>query len=371
MPNPMMKKWAEALVRFSAPVKPGNSVLITGGVQAEPLLRAVYAEVVAAGGHPVMIPTFTGIQASLLNNGSDEQLAWISPVERFTRETADVTIVILADSNTRALSGVDPARQAIFQGARRELFKTYMQRDADGSLVWTLTQYPTDAFAQDAEMSTDEFANFVYRACMLDQDDPVAAWNAQAKKQQILVDWLTGKKEVRLTGPGTDLRVDVTGRTWINADGTKNFPDGEVFTGPVESGTEGYVSFDMPAITHGRSVEGIRLQFENGKVVDATATKNEEFLISQLDVDDGARYLGEFAFGTHFGIQQFTGQILFDEKIGGTVHMAVGAGYPETGNTNESAVHWDMICDLRKGGRVEVDGEPFLVDGSYLLWETA
>ena len=369
MSNPMMKKWAEALVKFSAPVKPGDSVLITGGVEAEPLLRAVYAEVVEAGGYPVMVPVFTGIQKVLFDQGTDDQLQWISPLERFTREVADVTIAILADSNTRALSSVDPDRQAVFQGARRALFKTYMQRDAEGTLAWTLTQYPTDAFAQDAEMSTEEFANFVFAACMLDQDDPIAAWKEQAAKQQILVDWLTGKQEVHLTGPDTDLKVDVTGRTWINADGTKNFPDGEVFTGPVESGTEGYVSFDMPAITHGRSVEGIRLQFENGKVVDATATKNEDFLISQLDIDEGARYLGEFAFGTHFGIQQFTGQILFDEKIGGTVHMAVGAGYPETGNTNDSAVHWDMICDLRKGGRVDVDGEPFLVDGNYLLWD--
>jgi len=369
MTNPMMKKWAEALVKFSAPVKPGDSVLITGGVEAEPLLRAVYAEVVEAGGHPVMVPTFTGIQASLLDHGTDEQLTWISPIERFTREIADVTIVILADSNTRSLAGVDPARQAIFQGARRELFKTYMQRDANGTLTWTLTQYPTDAFAQDAEMSTEDFADFVFKACMLDKDDPVAAWNELATKQQILVDWLTGKKEIRLTGEGTDLTVDVTGRKWINADGTKNFPDGEVFTGPVESGTEGYISFNMPAMTHGRKIEGIRLKFENGKVVDATATKGEEFLLQQLDIDEGARYLGEFAFGTHFGIQQFTGQILFDEKIGGTVHMAVGAGYPETGNSNESAVHWDMICDLRQGGRVTVDGEPFLVDGKYLLWE--
>lgn len=369
MSNPMMAKWAKVLCGFSAEVKPGNTVLITGGVEAEPLLRAVYAEVVARGGYPVVVPLFTGINAALLNDGSDEQLQWISPIERFTREVADVNIVILADSNTRSLNGVDPARQAVFQGARRELFKTYMQRDADGSLVWTLTQYPTDAFAQDAEMSTEDFADFVFKACMLDKDDPVAAWNELAARQQILVDWLTGKKEVHLTGQDTDLRVDVTGRKWINADGRKNFPDGEVFTGPVESGTEGYIRFNMPAVTQGRSVEDIRLKFENGKVVDASASKNEDFLLKQLDIDEGARYLGEFAFGTHFGIQQFTGQILFDEKIGGTVHMAVGAGYPETGNSNESAVHWDMICDLRQGGRVDVDGEPFLVDGTYLLWE--
>ncbi len=241
MTNPLMQKWAATLVHFSAPVQPGNSVLIMGGVDAEPLLRAVYAEVVAAGGYPVVVPTFTGIETALLNDGTDDQLTWLTPIERFWRETADVVIRVLADSNTRALTGVDPARQAAFQGARRPLIDTFMQREIAGTLRWTITQYPTDAFAQDAEMSTEEFAAFVFNACKLDQDDPVAAWNEQSHKQQILADWLTGKKEVHLTGPGTDLKVDVTGRTWINADGRKNFPDGEVFTGPVETGTEGYV----------------------------------------------------------------------------------------------------------------------------------
>jgi aminopeptidase len=369
MTNPLMQKWAATLVHFSAPVEPGNSVLIMGGVDAEPLLRAVYTEVVAAGGHPVIVPTFTGIEASLLNDSAGDQLTWITPIERYWRETADVVIRVIADSNTRALSGVDPARQAVFQGARRPLIDTFIQREIAGTLRWTITQYPTDAFAQDAEMSTEDFEHFVFNACKLDQDDPVAAWNEQSTKQQILVDWLTGKQEVHLTGPGTDLKVDVTGRTWINADGHKNVPDGEVFTGPVETGAEGYVTFDMPAMTQGRAVEGIRLAFQNGKVVEANATKNEEFLLQQLDIDDGARILGEFAFGTNFGIQRFTGQLLFDEKIGGTVHMAVGTGLPTTGNTNQSAIHWDMICDLRNGGRVTIDGEPFLVDGKYLLWE--
>ena len=369
MSNPMMKKWAQALCGFSAEVKPGNSVLITGGVEAEPLLRAVYAEVVARGGYPVMVPLFTGIQAALLENGTDEQLHWISPIERFTREMADVIIVILADSNTRALNGVDPARQAVFQGARRELFKTYMQRDADGTLVWTLTQYPTDAFAQDAEMSTEDFADFVFKACMLDQGRSGRGLErAGGKEQQILVDWLTGKKEVHLTGPDTDLRIDVPAAHGSMPTAARISQMAR--SSPARSNR---APKDMSASTCRPSpmaaVEDIRLKFENGKVVDASASKNEEFLLKQLDIDEGARYLGEFAFGTHFGIQNFTGQILFDEKIGGTVHMAVGAGYPETGNTNQSAVHWDMICDLRQGGRVEVDGEPFLVDGNYLPWE--
>ena len=369
MTSPLMQKWAQTLVRFSAPVHPENTVLIMGGVDAEPLLRAIYAEVVTAGGHPVIVPTFTGIEASLLNRGSDEQLTWVTPVERLWRETADVVIRVVAERNTRALSGVAPARQAVYLGARRPLIDTFIAREIAGTLRWTITQYPTNAFAQDAEMSTEAFEAFVASACMLDRDDPVAAWNELSRKQQTLVDWLTGKREIHLTGPGTNLTVDVTGRTWINADGHKNFPDGEVFTGPVETGTNGYVTFDMPAITQGRAVEGIRLAFQHGKVVEATATKNADFLIQQLDIDPGARILGEFAFGANFGIQRFTGQLLFDEKIGGTVHMALGAGLPTTGNTNQSAIHWDMICDLRQGGRVTVDGEPFLLDGKFLLWE--
>ncbi|MGH2532540.1 MAG: aminopeptidase [Thermomicrobiales bacterium] len=367
MPDPRYETWAKALAGYSVEVKPGQTVAISGGVAGEPLLRAVYREVLDRGGLPVLMPSFPDLSADLFGLGSDEQLGYLSPVERFFREEADVTIFILAETNTKSLSGVDPARQTVYQRARTDLFRRYMERSASGELDWTITLFPTDAYAQDADMGTGEFAEFVHHACKLHTPDPVAAWKAVAAEQQRLIDWLDGKRELRITAPDVDLTVSVAGRTWINADGRKNFPDGEIFTGPVEDSATGRIRFSYPVIAGGREVEDIRLRFEQGKVVEASAAKNEDYLVQQLDTDAGAGFIGEFAFGTNFDVTRFTRNILFDEKIGGTIHLALGAGYPETGSTNQSAVHWDMICDLRQGGRVEVDGEPFLVEGNYVV----
>jgi aminopeptidase len=242
-----------------------------------------------------------------------------------------------------------------------------MQRAGAGDFKWNLTIFPSDAYAQDAEMSTDDYREFIMEACRQNEPDPVAAWVAMREFQAGIVDWLTPRKELRLVAPGTDFRCSIAGRTWINSDGKRNFPSGEVFTGPVEDSAEGEVRFSFPVVTQGRQISDIRLKFEAGKVVDASAARNEAFLIESLDSDEGARRLGEIAVGTNFGITQFTGQILLDEKIGGTAHMALGAGYPETGSTNRSAIHWDLICDLRQGGRIEVDGEALLVDGQFVL----
>jgi aminopeptidase len=367
MADPRLEKWAKALVGYSVDVRPGQVVAVTGHLAAEELLRAVAREVVAKGAHPVVLPILEGVASDVLLHGSDEQLQYISPVDRFMREQADVVINIRAETNTRRMSAVDPARQSLFTSARNELMATYMSRAATGELDWTLTLFPTDAYAQDADMETDAYADFVLSACKLDRDDPVAAWRELHDEQQRLIDWLDGKSEIRLTGPETDLTLSVAGRGWINSDGKRNFPSGEIFTSPVEDSVNGHVHFSFPVVTAGRLIEDIRLRFENGKVVEATAAKNEEYLIQTLDTDPGARYLGEFAFGTNFDIQRFTRNILFDEKIGGTVHMAVGRGYPETGSTNESAIHWDMICDLRQGGQVTVDGELFQKDGSFVI----
>ncbi len=367
MADPRLETWAKTLVEYSAPVQPGQTVGITGGVAAEPLLREIYRHVLRLGANPVLVPALPELRADLLGHGSDAQLEYVSPVERFLREEVDVLVGVLAETNTKSLSAVAPARGALYQRARAGLMESFMRRAAADALRWTLTLWPTDAYAQDADMATDDYAEFVFRSCKLDQPDPVAAWRTQAAEQQRLIDWLAGKREVRLRGPDTDLTLGLAGRTWINADGTKNFPDGEIFTGPVETTTEGRVRFSFPVVTQGREVHDVRLRFEAGKVVDASAAKNEAFLIETLDTDPGARVLGELAFGTNFGIDRFTKNILFDEKIGGTVHMAVGAGYPETGSTNTSAVHWDLICDLRQGGTIEVDGETFLRDGRYLV----
>ncbi len=367
MTDPRIETWARVLVGYSVEVRPGDVVAITGGVAGEPLLRAVYREVVARGGNPVLMPSFTGLAAELVASGSDEQLRYVSPVERFARERADALVIVSAETNTKSSSAVDPARQRVYERARTDLRQTYLRRAATGELRWTSTLYPTDAYAQDADMATADFAEFLFGACKLHAPDPAAAWRQLNADQQRLIDWLKDKHEIHVVGPETDLTLSVTGRTWINSDGHRNFPSGEVFTGPIEDSANGVVRCTYPVVTGGREIADIRLRFEHGKVVEAGAAKNEAYLIETLDTDPGARVLGEFAFGTNFDITRFTKNILLDEKIGGTVHMALGAGYPDSGSTNRSAIHWDLICDLRQGGTVTVDGTPFLKDGRLLI----
>jgi aminopeptidase len=362
-----MERWARVLTGYCVEVKPGDAVAIVGGTAAEPLLREIYRAVVASGGHPVLVPSFSGLQDQLVAAGDDEQLRFLSPIERFIRLEADAVITVLAETNTRSASGLDPARQTMFTRARSRLRQVFGERAAKGEMKWSLTLYPTDAYAQDADLSTGDFADFIFSACKLDQPDPVAAWQELRDEQARLIDWLTPKDEIHVLGPETDLRISVKGRHWVNSDGHRNFPSGEIFTGPVETSVNGVIRYSFPVVTNGREIADIRLRFEDGKVVEASAAKNEEYLLQTLDADPGARFLGEFAFGTNYGITRFTRNILLDEKIGGTIHMALGNGYPETGSTVKSAIHWDLICDLRQGGTVTVDGEPFLVDGKFLV----
>lgn len=360
------RRWARVMVAYSTSVGPGDVVAIVGGAAGEPLLRELYREVILAGGHPVLLVDLPELQGELLLHGDDAQLDFVSDLDRFAREEADVFLRVSAATNTRADSAVDPARETRFTQARSGLGAAMMARAASGELRWSLTLYPTPAYAQDADLATDEFADLMVKACKLDQDDPVAAWVDLRERQQRLIDWLDGRREIHLTGPGTDLRMSIEGRSWVNSDGRRNFPSGEIFTGPVEGSVEGTVRFSYPVVTKGREIADVRLRFEAGAVVEASASKGEEHLVQALDTDEGARRLGEFAFGTNMDLQRFTKTILLDEKIGGTVHMAVGAGYPDTGSVNRSAIHWDLICDLRRGGRVTVDGEPFLVDGRFM-----
>src|SRR4051812_13176871 len=334
MSDSRFETWAKVMVEYSTGVQPGETVGITGGVAAEPLLREIYKQVILAGGKPVMAPVFVGLTGELVANGNDDQLTALTPIERFMRQEADVLISVGAETNTKASSGIDPARQRVFDLARSPLRKSFMDRAASGELRWSSTLFPTDAYAQDADMSTPDFVDFVLSACKLDEPDPPAAWRELRDEQQRLIDWLTPKSEIHVVSPDTDLKVSVEGRTWINSDGHRNFPSGEIFTGPIETSANGHVRFTFPVATGGREVSDIRLEFRDGKVVNASAAKNEEYLISNLDADPGARFLGEFAFGTNFNITRFTKNILLDEKIGGTVHVALGAGYPDSGSTN-------------------------------------
>ncbi len=362
-----IEKLADVLVNYSVAVRPGDKVIVQGGALAAPLLRAVYAKVLQAGGHPLMLASLPGTEELLFRYASDEQLQHVPEPLQLVTETYDVRISVRGAANTKALSSVDPAKMVLYNRARAELMKTFMQRSASGELRWTSTLFPTNAYAQDAEMSLSEYEDFVYGACLPDVDDPVGYWHRFSAWQQKIVDWLKGRERVHVIGPETDLHLSVAGRVFINCDGQMNMPDGEVFTGPVEDSVEGHVYFSYPTIYKEREVTGVRLWFEGGKVVKATAEKNEEFLLKMLDTDAGSRYVGEFAIGTNEGITRFTRQILFDEKINGSFHMALGAGYPETGSKNESAIHWDMICDMRAGGEIWVDDDLLYKDGRFVI----
>ena len=366
MRDPRLAKLADVLVTYSVGVSRDQVVRISGPPVGQPLVVELYRAVLAAGGHPLVRMAPEELEEVFLKHGSDEQLRFVNPVQKFEYERIDASIGLWGEENTKALSNVDPKRIGVNQAARKPLLETFMKRSAEGTLRWVGTQFPTQGAAQDAEMSLAEYEDFVFSAGKLDRPDPVAAWKAVSERQQRLTDFLNGKRDYRVVGAnGTDVTLSVAGMKWINCDGHHNFPDGEVFTGPVVDSVNGTIRFSFPAVHHGREVDGVRLVFRNGKVVEASADKGEAFLISMLDTDGGSRFLGECAIGTNYDITRYTKNTLFDEKIGGTVHFALGAGYPETGNRNESGLHWDMVVDLRKGGYIEVDGVKVNVDGKF------
>jgi aminopeptidase len=366
--DPRISRWAKTLVNYCLEVKPGESIQITATPIAVPLIAEVYREVLQAGGYPVPVIRLPQLTESLLREGNDEQLSWINPADRVLTEQIDCFLHIASETNTRQLAGVDPARQSFFGRAQRELFR--LRRDRLNEARWCLTLYPTEAYAQDADMSLPDFAEFVYDACFLNSEDPAARWRELGACQQFYVDWLADKKHVHIIGPDTDLRLSIAGRIFRNSDGKRNFPSGEFFTGPVEDSAQGHIRYTVPSNVNGRGVQDIRLRFEAGRVVEATAAQGQLYLDQMLAMDEGARFLGEFAFGNNFGIQRPTRNILFDEKIGGTVHLALGNSYPETGGKNVSSLHWDMVCDLRPeagGGEVYVDDILVLQDGRLVL----
>jgi len=392
MRDQRLDKLASVLVNYSTRVKPGDLVCINSEAVAMPLIEAVFEAVVRAGGHPFWVPKSETLQELMLTRGSDTQLTHVNPLDLDRVQKIDVHIGIWADVNTKFLGAVDPKRVGMQQSARKPTFKVFMQRAAlqaegkPGGLRWVGTLFPTEGSAQDADRSLRAYEEFVFGAGLLDEADPVAAWARVFERQDKVRAYLQGKQELRFSvaphggHDGTDLRVDVSKATWVNCGGHENFPDGEVFAGPTLPsklggaggfGVEGHVNYTFPAVYNGREVEGVRLAFKGGRVVEASAKKNEAFLFSMLDQDAGARNLGEIAIGTNYSIKEFSRNTLFDEKIGGTFHAAVGAGYPESGNSNESGLHWDMVCDLRKsatcpGGTIAADGEVFHRDGAFV-----
>lgn len=353
MHDPRVVSQARILVTYSMAVQPGELVLIAGEEGARPLALEIYRQVLHAGGHPILRLEPDEAQEILLREGSQAQLTWVNPISVFQAEQVAAYVSIHAPSNLKAHSNIEPQRIVWARTATAPVREILLRKR------WVVTQFPTPALAQEAEMSLAEYEDFLFGAINRD-------WAALSAALHELKRVLEAGREIRIVGPGTDLTLRVAGRTWIPADGKHNMPDGEIFTGPVEDSANGYITFDYPAIYLGKEVDGIRLEFAGGKVVKASATKNEDFLLATLDADAGARYLGELGIGTNFGITRFTRSILFDEKIGGTVHLAVGRSYPETGGQNQSTVHWDMIKDLRRGGTIYLDGQPIQQDGQFL-----
>jgi aminopeptidase len=355
----VVERWAGLLADYCLRVGRGETILIGSEWEARPLVEACYRAVVLRGGHPLVRLDLPGLAEFFLEHAGDEQLAHLPPVALYEAQTIDGRIRIAAESDTRSMSRIDPARQAAFDRARDPI------RKAASKKRWVLTQYPTAAYACDARMSLDEYEAFVVRSMFLDRPDPVEAWRELGRRQAGLVEFMSGVRTVRIEGEGTDLTLSVAGRAWINSDGRRNMPSGEIFTGPVEDSASGRLACSYPVCRGGREVGGIRLELDAGRVVSASATEGEGYLLSMLDLDAGARRLGELGLGLNPGINRFTGSILFDEKIGGTVHLALGQSYPETGGTNESALHWDLILDLRRGGRITADGRVVMEDGAW------
>jgi aminopeptidase len=348
-------RMAQTIAQYSVSLKPGERFLILTSVPGLPLAREVYREALALGALPVVRTLHPQLDELLYRCGNDDQVKFVPEYEKQELESLNARLVIRGDENVMALAGVETSRLTLGRQARRPLLERMMARKAVGELKNCLTQYPTNASAQEAGMSLADYEEFVFRACFADRPDPIAAWRELSRQQQTYVEFLNKVKTLRVEGPDTDITLSVENRKWANSDGKANFPSGEVFTSPVEDSVNGRVRFDVPTLFSGQAVENIELDFKAGKVVAARAERGDKMLQSALDTDAGSRVLGEFAFGLNYGITRATRNILFDEKMGGTIHMAVGAGYPETGSTNRSAIHWDMIKDMKQG-RVYADG---------------
>jgi aminopeptidase len=362
-----IERWAHTLVHYCLYLKEGDILTIQSTPLAAPLIEAVYREALLVGAQPIPMIALESLNEILLREGNESQLTTSSPLAQTLAEKANARLTIQSSSNPKALSNIPPDRSAKLRQANYANANRYRQREQQGEFRWCGTLYPTMGYAQEANMSLKEFEEFVFDVCFLNDPDPIARWKQLGEQQQHFVDWLVGKEKVHLLSEGTDLTLSIKKRIFINSDGKRNFPSGEFFTSPIENSANGVVQFDIPASYDGYAVEGVRLVFKAGRVIEASARQGEDFLLQMLDLDAGARYLGEFAFGNNMGVTHATKQILFDEKMGGTVHMALGASYPETGGVNHSALHWDMICDLRTAGEVWIDDMLFLKDGKVLV----
>jgi len=375
MTDSRVARLADVLVAYSTRIKPGDRVIIEGQPSAEPLIRALFERILKAGGHPHLalslsgLETMTGLDDVFLTFANEDQLDYPATFYQHAYENFEARIRIHSLNNTRMLSSIPQDRKTRRKRATSPVLKAQFERGGRDEYKWLTTLFPTTAYAQDAEMSLESFEDFVYRACQVHDSasDPVAHWKQVQAEQQRLVELMQGHDLVVLKGPNVDLQLSIKDRIFLNACGLSNMPDGEIFTGPVENSLRGWVHFTYPTSLAGNAVEGVELRFEEGQVAEARASRNEAFLKEMIATDPGASYVGEFAFGLNAGIQRNIRNILFDEKIGGSFHLALGAGYPETGSVNKSAIHWDLICDMKTDSEVFLDGELVYQNGVFCV----
>jgi aminopeptidase len=364
--DPRYDRLAELVLDHSLRLQPGELLRIDADAVAAPLVLPLHREAIKRGAHAYAELDLSGLKELLVAYGTDEQLEFVSPIELRELEAIDASITIWSESNTRSFSRADTDRRRRQLAAQRQVAMRRRDRITSGELRWCGTLSPTNAHAQDAEMSLSEYEDFVFRACHVLDDDPVAHWTRVGEQLQARADELGAVRELRIVGEDTDLTAIVEARTWRASHGRKNLPDGEVYTSPVESGVNGTIRFGLPAVFNGREIDETRLRIENGRVVAAEAARGEEYLRSLLELDEGARGMGEIAFGLNYEIDRFTRNILLDEKIGGTLHLALGMGFEDLGGRNRSALHLDLICDLRREGEVYADGELVWRNGHFL-----
>ncbi|MFV0314103.1 MAG: aminopeptidase [Anaerotignum sp.] len=366
MKDERLEKLAEVLVNYSTKIKEGDKVAISGEDVALPFIKAVTHKALEKGALIEYYIDVPEVDADILKHGSQEQYAREN-IRFGACARSDVWISAWGSENVKVFQSIDGEKMKQRRLANRENRKIYSERIGTGDLRWCGTQFPTNGDAQNAGMSLEEYEEFVYRAGFLYEADPVAKWEEMAKWQENWVKYLDGKKELRIVTKDTDIRVSIEGRKWVNCCGQENFPDGEIFTSPIEDGVNGYITFSYPSIMNGNEFEKVKLSVQNGRIIEAIC-QNKEMqtqLLSYIDTDEGSRYFGEVAIGTNYGIERHTKNILFDEKIGGSMHMAIGEAFHEAGGKNQSAIHWDMITDMTREGKIYADGQLFYENGKF------
>lgn len=362
----LLAKYAHLLVHYCVDIQEEEKLYVRSSTEAEPLIREVYRHALRAGAQVEVELDFREKNRIFLQEAKEEQLQYLPLLQKEAMETFDAYIYIRAPFNLREDQDVDTQKANIRQQAMKPVSKTYFDRTATRELKRSLCQYPTVAAAQNAGMSLEAYEEFIFGACKLYEDDPVAAWVNVRKKQQKIVDLLNSRTKVRYVTEGTDITFSTKGRTWINSDGQTNMPSGEVYTSPVENSVNGQVHFSFPGLYMGHEVEGVTLWVKDGYIEKWEASRGQDFL-DKIFTMEGTRRFGEAAIGTNYDIDRMTRNILFDEKIGGTVHMAIGQSYQQAGGKNQSSVHWDMITEMRNGGVIYADDEKIYENGYFLI----